>query len=114
MQCDPPSGNKESGRTSKRAPRALRRFLASGIDPNKSILIKPKPGAEPRGSWRGCFTACALAGMGRMTQVGKTSRQERRGAFAGLLAYASVMAADIPESTHATMCLFGEDQKATP
>lgn len=85
-------------------------FLASGIDPEKSILINQSQVPEhAQLAW--IFNCIARMGwMGRMTQWKDKSGENAEGASLGLFAYPALMAADIL-IYHATHVPVGEDQK---
>ncbi|MBO6602965.1 MULTISPECIES: tryptophan--tRNA ligase [Paracoccaceae] len=85
-------------------------FLASGIDPEKSILINQSQVPEhAQLAW--IFNCIARMGwMGRMTQWKDKAGKNAEAASLGLLAYPALMAADIM-IYHATHVPVGEDQK---
>jgi len=99
-------------------PAALRRntrelcagFIAAGIDPNESILINQSQVPEhAQLAW--VFNCVARMGwMQRMTQFKDKAGKNTQNASLGLLAYPSLMAADIL-IYHATHVPVGEDQK---
>ncbi|MCB1400233.1 MAG: tryptophan--tRNA ligase [Rhodobacteraceae bacterium] len=100
-------------------PEALRRqtreaaagFIASGVDPARSILFnQSQVGAHAELAW--LLNCVARIGwMYRMTQFkDKTAGKNAENSSLGLLAYPSLMAADIL-LYHATMVPVGEDQK---
>ncbi|MBS0125540.1 tryptophan--tRNA ligase [Thetidibacter halocola] len=99
-------------------PDALRRqtrelaagFIASGIDPAKSILFNQSQVAEhAQLAW--IFNCVARMGwMQRMTQWKDKAGKNTQNASLGLLAYPALMAADILVY-HATHVPVGEDQK---
>ena len=99
-------------------PAALRRqtrelaagFIASGIDPAKSILFNQSQVAEhAQLGW--IFNCVARMGwMQRMTQWKDKAGKNSQNASLGLFAYPSLMAADIL-TYHATHVPVGEDQK---
>ncbi|RFP86805.1 tryptophan--tRNA ligase [Rhodobacteraceae bacterium 63075] len=99
-------------------PAALRRqtrelaagFIASGIDPAKSILFNQSQVAEhAQLGW--IFNCVARMGwMQRMTQWKDKAGKNQQNASLGLFAYPSLMAADIL-AYHATHVPVGEDQK---
>ena len=99
-------------------PAALRRntrelcagFIAAGIDPNESILINQSQVPEhAQLAW--VFNCVARMGwMQRMTQFKDKAGKNTQIASLGLLAYPSLMAADIL-IYHATHVPVGEDQK---
>ncbi len=85
-------------------------FIASGIDPNKSIIFnQSKVFAHTEGSW---MLSC-LAPMGwlnRMTQFKEKAGKDKEKASVGLYIYPILMASDILlyDTTHVPV---GEDQK---
>jgi tryptophanyl-tRNA synthetase len=85
-------------------------FIASGISPEKSILINQSQVPEhAQLAW--IFNCIARMGwMGRMTQWKDKSGKNAEAASLGLIAYPSLMAADIM-IYHATHVPVGEDQK---
>ncbi|WP_370303035.1 tryptophan--tRNA ligase [Pseudooceanicola sp.] len=85
-------------------------FIAAGIDPAKSILINQSQVPEhAQLAW--IFNCVARMGwMGRMTQWKDKAGKNAEAASLGLLAYPSLMAADIL-IYHATHVPVGEDQK---
>ncbi|MEH6523480.1 tryptophan--tRNA ligase [Sulfitobacter sp.] len=85
-------------------------FIASGISPEKSILINQSQVPEhTQLAW--IFNCVARMGwMGRMTQWKEKSGKNAEAASLGLLAYPALMAADIL-IYHATHVPVGEDQK---
>ncbi|AHC99569.1 tryptophan--tRNA ligase [Leisingera methylohalidivorans] len=85
-------------------------FLASGLDPEKSILINQSQVPEhAQLAW--IFNCVARMGwMQRMTQFKDKAGKNAQNASLGLLAYPSLMAADILVY-HATHVPVGEDQK---
>ena len=85
-------------------------FIASGIDPEKSILINQSQVPEhAQLAW--IFNCVARMGwMQRMTQWKDKAGKNQQNASLGLLAYPSLMAADIL-IYHATHVPVGEDQK---
>ncbi|MFP7570992.1 tryptophan--tRNA ligase [Marivita sp. S2033] len=99
-------------------PDALRRqtrelaagYLASGIDPSRSILFKQSQVAEhAQLAW--VFNCVARMGwMKRMTQWKDKAGKNQENASLGLFAYPALMAADILVY-HATHVPVGEDQK---
>ncbi|SNS13829.1 tryptophan--tRNA ligase [Antarctobacter heliothermus] len=99
-------------------PDALRRqtreltagFIASGVDPEKSILFNQSQVAEhAQLAW--IFNCVARMGwMQRMTQWKDKAGKNTQNASLGLLAYPALMAADILVY-HATHVPVGEDQK---
>jgi tryptophanyl-tRNA synthetase len=85
-------------------------FLASGIDPERSILINQSQVPEhAQLAW--IFNCVARMGwMGRMTQWKDKAGKNAEAASLGLFAYPALMAADILVY-HATHVPVGEDQK---
>ncbi len=85
-------------------------FIASGIDPEKSVLINQSQVPEhAQLAW--IFNCVARMGwMGRMTQWKDKSGANAEGSSLGLFAYPALMAADIL-IYHATHVPVGEDQK---
>src|SRR6056297_2023015 len=85
-------------------------FIASGIDPEKSILINQSQVPEhAQLAW--IFNCVARMGwMGRMTQWKDKAGENAEAASLGLFAYPALMAADILVY-HATHVPVGEDQK---
>lgn len=85
-------------------------FIASGIDPEKSILINQSQVPEhAQLAW--IFNCIARMGwMGRMTQWKDKAGKDAEGASLGLFAYPALMAADIL-IYHATHVPVGDDQK---
>ncbi len=86
-------------------------FIAAGIDPKRSILFnQSQVSAHAELAW--IFNCVARIGwMYRMTQFkDKTAGKNAENSSLGLLAYPSLMAADIL-LYHATMVPVGEDQK---
>ncbi len=85
-------------------------FIASGISPEKSILINQSQVPEhAQLAW--IFNCVARMGwMGRMTQWKDKSGKNAEAASLGLFAYPALMAADIL-IYHATHVPVGEDQK---
>ncbi|MCF3593521.1 tryptophan--tRNA ligase [Rhodobacteraceae bacterium LMO-12] len=85
-------------------------FIASGIDPEKSILFNQSQVAEhAQLAW--VFNCVARMGwMQRMTQWKDKAGKNQQNASLGLFAYPSLMAADILVY-HATHVPVGEDQK---
>ncbi len=85
-------------------------FLASGIDPEKSILINQSQVPEhAQLAW--IFNCVARMGwMGRMTQWKDKSGKNAEASSLGLFAYPALMAADIL-IYHGTHVPVGEDQK---
>ena len=99
-------------------PDALRRntrelaagFLASGIDPEKSILINQSQ--VPEHAQLGWIFNCVarMGWMGRMTQWKDKAGKNAENASLGLFGYPALMAADIL-IYHATHVPVGDDQK---
>ncbi|GGF79661.1 MULTISPECIES: tryptophan--tRNA ligase [Mameliella] len=99
-------------------PEALRRqtreltagFIASGVDPEKSILFnQSQVAAHAELAW--IFNCVARMGwMKRMTQWKDKAGKNQENASLGLFAYPALMAADILVY-HATHVPVGEDQK---
>ena len=99
-------------------PEALRRstrelcagFIASGIDPERSILIAQSQ--VPEHAQLGWVFECVarMGWMGRMTQWKDKAGKNAENASLGLFAYPALMAADIL-LYHATHVPVGEDQK---
>ena len=85
-------------------------FIAAGLDPEKSILINQSQVPEhAQLAW--VFNCVARMGwMQRMTQWKDKAGKNQQNASLGLLAYPSLMAADIL-IYHATHVPVGEDQK---
>ena len=85
-------------------------FIASGIDPEKSILFnQARVGAHAELGW--LFNCVARVGwMNRMTQFKDKAGKNAEKQSLGLYAYPSLMAADIL-LYHATHVPVGEDQK---
>jgi tryptophanyl-tRNA synthetase len=85
-------------------------FIASGIDPERSILFNQSQVPEhAQLAW--VFNCVARMGwMGRMTQWKDKAGENAEGASLGLFAYPALMAADIL-IYHATHVPVGEDQK---
>ncbi|MDO6731480.1 tryptophan--tRNA ligase [Marinovum sp. 2_MG-2023] len=85
-------------------------FIASGIDPEKSILFnQSQVSAHAQLAW--VFNCVARMGwMKRMTQWKDKAGKNQENASLGLLAYPALMAADILVY-HATHVPVGEDQK---
>lgn len=85
-------------------------FIASGIDPERSILINQSQ--VPEHAQLGWIFNCVarMGWMGRMTQWKDKSGKNAEAASLGLFAYPALMAADILlyKSTHVPV---GEDQK---
>lgn len=104
--------------TVRQEPEALRQatreaaagFIASGIDPEKSILFnQSKVSAHAELGWVfSCMTP--MGWMSRMTQFKDKAGKNRERASVGLFAYPALMAADILayKATHVPV---GEDQK---
>lgn len=85
-------------------------FIASGIDPEKSILFNQSQVAEhAQLAW--VFNTVARMGwLSRMTQFKDKAGKNRENASVGLFVYPSLMAADIL-IYHATHVPVGDDQK---
>jgi tryptophanyl-tRNA synthetase len=85
-------------------------FIASGLDPAKSILFNQSQVAEhSQMAW--VFNCVARMGwMQRMTQFKDKAGKNAQNASLGLFAYPALMAADIL-TYHATHVPVGEDQK---
>ncbi|MGY3438766.1 MULTISPECIES: tryptophan--tRNA ligase [unclassified Marinovum] len=85
-------------------------FIASGIDPEKSILFnQSQVSAHAELAW--IFNCVARMGwMKRMTQWKDKAGKNQENASLGLFAYPALMAADIL-TYHATHVPVGEDQK---
>lgn len=85
-------------------------FIASGIDPEKSILINQSQVPEhAQLAW--IFNTVARMGwLNRMTQFKDKAGKNRENSSVGLFAYPALMAADIL-IYHATHVPVGEDQK---
>ncbi len=95
----------------KRATRELAAgFIASGIDPEKSMLFNQSQVPEhAQLAW--IFNCVARMGwLNRMTQFKDKAGKNRENASVGLFAYPNLMAADIL-IYHATHVPVGEDQK---
>jgi len=85
-------------------------YMASGLDPKKSILFNQSQVAEHAElAW--VFNCVARLGwLNRMTQFKEKAGKDRENASVGLYAYPSLMAADIL-AYRATHVPVGEDQK---
>ena len=85
-------------------------FLASGIDPNKSIIFNQSlVPAHSEGSWiLGCIAR--MGWLNRMTQFKEKAGKDKEKASVGLYIYPILMTADILlyDATHVPV---GEDQK---
>ena len=85
-------------------------FLASGIDPKKSIIFNQSlVPAHSEGSWiLGCIAR--MGWLNRMTQFKEKAGKNRENATVGLYSYPTLMAADILayKATHVPV---GDDQK---
>ncbi len=95
----------------KRATRELAAgFIASGLDPKKSILFnQSQVAAHAELGW--VFNCVVRMGwLNRMTQFKDKAGKNREAASVGLFAYPTLMAADILVY-HATHVPVGEDQK---
>ncbi|MAY88030.1 MAG: tryptophan--tRNA ligase [Pseudooceanicola sp.] len=85
-------------------------FIASGIDPEKSILINQSQVPEHAQLAWGFNCVARMGWMGRMTQWKDKAGKNAEAASLGLFAYPALMAADILVY-HATHVPVGEDQK---
>ncbi len=85
-------------------------FIASGVDPDRSILFnQSQVAAHAQLAW--AFNCVARMGwMGRMTQWKDKAGKNSENASLGLFAYPALMAADILVY-HATHVPVGDDQK---
>jgi len=85
-------------------------FIASGISPDKSILINQSQ--VPEHAQLGWIFNCVarMGGMGRMTQFKDKAGKNTEKVSLGLFGYPALMAADIL-IYHATHVPVGEDQK---
>ena len=88
----------------------LATFIASGIDPNKSIIFNQSSvSAHSEGAW---ILSCVarMGWLNRMTQFKEKAGKDKEKASIGLYAYPVLMAADILlyDSTHVPV---GNDQK---
>lgn len=85
-------------------------YLASGLDPKKSILFNQSQ--VPEHAQLGWIFNCVarMGWLNRMTQFKDKAGKNRENASAGLFTYPSLMAADILVY-HATHVPVGEDQK---
>ncbi len=85
-------------------------FIASGIDPKKSIIFnQSKVAAHAEGAW--IFSCVARMGwLNRMTQFKEKAGKDKEKASIGLYSYPVLMAADILlyDATHVPV---GDDQK---
>ncbi len=85
-------------------------FIASGIDPNKSIIFnQSKVHAHAEGSWiLSCMSP--MGWLNRMTQFKEKAGRDKEKASVGLYIYPILMASDILlyDTTHVPV---GEDQK---
>ena len=85
-------------------------FIASGIDPNKSIIFnQSKVQAHAEGSWiLSCMSP--MGWLNRMTQFKEKAGKDKEKASVGLYIYPILMASDILlyDATHVPV---GEDQK---
>ncbi len=85
-------------------------FIASGIDPNKSIIFnQSKVHAHAEGSWiLSCMSP--MGWLNRMTQFKEKAGKDKEKASVGLYIYPILMASDILlyDTTHVPV---GEDQK---
>ena len=104
--------------TTKQDPKNLRRniretvatFLASGIDPKKSIIFnQSQVSAHSEAAWILSCTA-RIGWLNRMTQFKEKAGKDKEKASIGLYSYPVLMAADILlyDSTHVPV---GDDQK---
>ena len=85
-------------------------FIASGIDPNKSILFN-QSGVSEHAELGWVFSCVARIGwLNRMTQFKDKAGKNAENASLGLFAYPALMAADILVY-HATHVPVGDDQK---
>ena len=85
-------------------------FIASGIDPNKSILFN-QSGVSEHAELGWVFNCVARMGwLNRMTQFKDKAGKNAENASLGLFAYPALMAADILVY-HATHVPVGDDQK---
>ncbi len=104
--------------TVKQEPKELKRniretvaiFIASGIDPNQSIIFNQSSvSAHAEGAW---ILSCVsrMGWLNRMTQFKEKAGKDKEKASIGLYAYPVLMAADILlyDATHVPV---GEDQK---
>ena len=84
-------------------------FIASGIDPNKSIIFNQS--MVPAHSEAAWILSCVsrIGWLNRMTQFKDKAGKNRENASVGLFAYPTLMAADILVY-HATHVPVGEDQ----
>jgi tryptophanyl-tRNA synthetase len=85
-------------------------FVASGIDPNKSIIFnQSKVSAHAEGAW---ILSCVarMGWLNRMTQFKEKAGKDKEKASIGLYSYPVLMAADILlyDATHVPV---GDDQK---
>ncbi len=85
-------------------------FIASGIDPEKSILINQSQVPEHAQLGWIFNTVARMGWMNRMTQFKDKAGKNRENSSLGLFAYPALMAADIL-IYHATHVPVGEDQK---
>ena len=85
-------------------------FIASGLDPNKSILFNQS--AVPEHAQLGWVFNCVarMGWMQRMTQFKDKAGKNAQNASLGLFGYPALMAADIL-AYHATHVPVGDDQK---
>ena len=85
-------------------------FIASGIDPNKSVLFN-QSGVSEHAELGWVFSCVARIGwLNRMTQFKDKAGKNAENASLGLFAYPALMAADILVY-HATHVPVGDDQK---
>ena len=85
-------------------------FIASGIDPEQSILFNQSQVAEHAQLGWIFNTVARMGWMNRMTQFKDKAGKNRENSSLGLFAYPALMAADILVY-HATHVPVGEDQK---
>ena len=87
-------------------------FIASGLDPNKSILFNQS--AVPEHAQLGWIFNCVarMGWMQRMTQFKDKAGKNAQNASLGLFGYPALMAADIL-AYHATHVPVGDDQNST-
>jgi len=85
-------------------------FIASGIDPEKSILFNQSQVPEHAQLGWIFNTVARMGWLNRMTQFKDKAGKNRENSSVGLFAYPALMAADIL-AYHATHVPVGEDQK---
>jgi len=85
-------------------------FIASGLDPARSILFNQSQVAEHSQLAWVCNCVARMGWMQRMTQFKDKAGKNAQNASLGLFAYPALMAADIL-AYHATHVPVGEDQK---